>query len=393
MNLARVSSGMKACSKCGLENGRDALVCAGCGSGLSDAGLPEADAAQPGMSDQGASLAGVSQPRELKSLRVRVLEWFLVLFALSQSRILYLPYYLYLIRGSVSWANSWDVFNWIHYLLHNLTALGILGYVLLRNSRWWRAAVPHLRGSESAMPNSEHLDTSEQDSGSLRITELLLVLSVAFGGAILNSFELLSGRTTFPDTPMISTLARDIHQMFFCAGVLALLSYVLNRSSRRFQDLGLRWTSRDVAVALPLVLGAGVANWLFRQITFPGAELLTGHQPQVPDFGNLVFGSSISMAAVLVQVVNGFFEELIVRGYLMTEVRRLSGSSLFAILCSVAVQVSYHLYQGGPMALSYVGGFMVLAGYYAKTNRILPPILAHIALDLNSLVMYAVSRF
>jgi membrane protease YdiL (CAAX protease family) len=45
------------------------------------------------------------------------------------------------------------------------------------------------------------------------------------------------------------------------------------------------------------------------------------------------------------------------------------------------------------MALSYVGGFMVLAGYYAKTNRILPPILAHIALDLNSLVMYAVSRF
>jgi membrane protease YdiL (CAAX protease family) len=96
---------------------------------------------------------------------------------------------------------------------------------------------------------------------------------------------------------------------------------------------------------------------------------------------------------VLVQVVNGFFEELIVRGYLMTEVRRLSGSSLFAILCSVAVQVSYHLYQGGPMALSYVGGFMVLAGYYAKTNRILPPILAHIALDLNSLVMYAVSRF
>ena len=57
----------------------------------------------------------------------------------------------------------------------------------------------------------------------------------------------------------------------------------------------------------------------------------------------------------------------------MTEVRRFTGSMPFAIFCSVAVQVSYHFYQGGPPALAHAGGFMVLACYYAKTNRILPP--------------------
>jgi membrane protease YdiL (CAAX protease family) len=117
--------------------------------------------------------------------------------------------------------------------------------------------------------------------------------------------------------------------------------------------------------------------------------MLSGHQPQVADIGNYVFGTSISMAPVLGAILNGTFEELIVRGYLMTEVRRFTGSMPFAIFCSVAVQVSYHFYQGGPPALAHAGGFMVLACYYAKTNRILPPVLAHIAIDLNSLVMHA----
>jgi membrane protease YdiL (CAAX protease family) len=39
--------------------------------------------------------------------------------------------------------------------------------------------------------------------------------------------------------------------------------------------------------------------------------------------------------------------------------------------------------------LAHIGGFMVFAMFYAKTNRILPVVLAHIALDLNALVMHA----
>ena len=54
------------------------------------------------------------------------------------------------------------------------------------------------------------------------------------------------------------------------------------------------------------------------------------------------------MAAVLDQIMNGAFEELIVRGYLMTEVRRFTGNILFAVFCSVGYRMSYHFYQGGP---------------------------------------------
>jgi membrane protease YdiL (CAAX protease family) len=109
----------------------------------------------------------------------------------------------------------------------------------------------------------------------------------------------------------------------------------------------------------------------------------------VADLGGLIYGASTSMANVLDEFVNGFFEELIVRGYLMTEIKRLTGSIFFAVLCSVGVQISYHFYQGGPLAISHIGTFMLFAVFYAKTNRILPPILAHSAIDLNSFLNYA----
>jgi membrane protease YdiL (CAAX protease family) len=138
-----------------------------------------------------------------------------------------------------------------------------------------------------------------------------------------------------------------------------------------------------------LALGSELAFALLAPMTFGVAEIASGDRPHVADIGNYLLGTSISMVAVLSAILNGFFEELIVRGYLMTEVKRFTGSIVFAILCSVAVQTSYHFYQGGPTALAHVGTFMVFAVYYAKTNRILPPILAHAALDLNALVMYA----
>jgi membrane protease YdiL (CAAX protease family) len=382
---------MDACSNCGLENGRDVFVCAGCGSELLGPGVYEANAVPLVPSDQVANFAGALRPPEMKSLRVRILEWFLVLFAGFESGIVYLPYHLYLTRGSLRWTDSWDALDWIHYLLRNGSALGILGYVLFRNSRWCQAPAARVRSSENVVLNTEGSRTLGPDSGLLPIVELLLVLSVALASGILYSFEVLVGHTTIPDEPRMSSLARDVYQVLGFAGPLALLSYVLSRRSWRFRDLGLGWTSREVAAAVPLALGAEVADWLLGQVTFAGAEMLRGHGSQTPDIGNYLFGSSISMVTVLNLILNGFFEELIIRGYLMTEVKRFSGSILLAILCSVGVEVSGHFYQGGPAALAHAAGFMVFAGYYANTNRILPPILAHIAFDLYYLVVYALS--
>ena len=383
---------VKTCSNCGLENGGNVLLCAGCGTELSGAGRSKVDAALSVPSDEGLHSTRVPPSSKQKSLRVHILEWFLVLFALHISGVLHMGYHLYVSRWSLSInciSYSRVVSEWIYYILPNVNALGILGYVLFRNSRWSDARAARSTGSENAISKAEGSQTSIRDLSRVSTFELFLVLSVALAGGIFYSFGVLLGHATIPDGPVISSLTRYAYRMLSCAGPLGLLSYVLSRSSRGFQDLGLRWTSRDVAVALPLALGSGLAYRLLVPITFWGAERVSGHRPQVHDIGNYGYGTSISMAAVLNEVLNGFFEELIIRGYLMTEVRRFTGSVLLAVVCSVAVQVSGHFYQCGPMALAHVGGFMVFAGYYAKTNRILPPILAHIAIDLYALVMYA----
>jgi membrane protease YdiL (CAAX protease family) len=217
------------------------------------------------------------------------------------------------------------------------------------------------------------------------------VLTVAFASYIHSSFDILLGVSTLPVQPGIGirSVPSLLYSILKDAGTLALLWYVLRRSQRFFRDLGLCWTSRDVAIALPLTIGALLAFRFSQAITFSFVNSYSGHFPQVADLGGLIYGASTSMANVLDEFVNGFFEELIVRGYLMTEIKRLTGSIFFAVLCSVGVQISYHFYQGGPLAISHIGTFMLFAVFYAKTNRILPPILAHSAIDLNSFLNYA----
>jgi membrane protease YdiL (CAAX protease family) len=390
MSIARILSPQKACSNCGLEQAGDVLVCAGCGTDLSVAGRCSADGVITAPCDAGNQMAVVPLSWKQKSLLIRILEWFLVLYALSESGVLNLGFYVYR-HGLLSLTYSGDVSSWTHWILRNVGALGILGYVLFRNSRWCQAQPAYSTESEDALWKPEGAQSSKRDSRGVRIFELFLVLFVAFAGGIFSSFEVLLGHATIPDQPISYGPTRDVYVMLSFAAGVGLLSYVLSRRSRGFQDLGFRWASRDVAVALPLALGSGLAFRLLLPVTFGGAELMRGLPPQVADIGNYVYGTSISMAAVLNNILVGFFEELIVRGYLMTEVRRFTGSILFAIFCSVAVQTSYHFYQGGPVALAYVGGFMVFAAYYAQTNRILPVVLAHSAIDLNALVMHALS--
>ena len=123
-----------------------------------------------------------------------------------------------------------------------------------------------------------------------------------------------------------------------------LLGYVLARRSRRIRDLGLRWSFRDVGVGLLVagvsfaayVLGALVVQLIHHTIYGTFATGPTG----------ATFFSHPGPWAVPFALFNPFFEELIVRAYLMTEVADLTGSSALAIAASVLFQSSYHLYYG-----------------------------------------------
>jgi len=92
--------------------------------------------------------------------------------------------------------------------------------------------------------------------------------------------------------------------------------------------------------------------------------------------------SALSIAFVC---LNPFFEELIVRGYLMTEIVELGGKGALAIVLSVAVQMSYHLYQGLANCIALATIFAVFSIYFLRSRRIAPVVLAHLCIDAYAL--------
>ena len=97
-------------------------------------------------------------------------------------------------------------------------------------------------------------------------------------------------------------------------------------------------------------------------------------------------GIGISGLSIALVCLNPFFEEFIVRGYLMSEIFDLGGSSVLAVLISISVQMSYHLYQGLANAVVLTAVFAVYSIYFWKTRRIAPVVLAHFCMDAYALV-------
>jgi len=106
-----------------------------------------------------------------------------------------------------------------------------------------------------------------------------------------------------------------------------------------------------------------------------------------------LFYGGITFATLVAQVVNPFYEEIIVRGYLMTEVTDLTKSSTKAVLLSTALQTSYHFYQGIPAAIAHGGTFLIFSIYFARTRRIVPLILAHLYADVGYVAWHLIRGY
>ncbi len=94
----------------------------------------------------------------------------------------------------------------------------------------------------------------------------------------------------------------------------------------------------------------------------------------------------LSAFTIVLVCLNPFFEELIVRGYLMSEILDLTGNGTLAVVASVAVQMSYHLYQGLANGIVLTTTFVVFSIYFLRSRRIAPLVLAHFFLDAYALI-------
>lgn len=217
----------------------------------------------------------------------------------------------------------------------------------------------------------------------LRWFELGLVLSIAFSHSLIGSIDiLLHGRSVLPVQPGMTWTAALVQEM----ACLLLLAYVLSRRKIRFKDLGLRWSLWDIPKGIGLAVGAyltyAVSGMILFQIQrhfFPSTT--SGVLPRD------LYGHMTALTVPFL-LLNPFFEELIVRAYLITEVRQLTGSGVLAVAMSTVLQTSYHLYYGWPTALALGFQFLLLSVYYARTRKILPVIITHEMFDLVALLQH-----
>jgi membrane protease YdiL (CAAX protease family) len=215
----------------------------------------------------------------------------------------------------------------------------------------------------------------------LRWFELCLVLLTACVPAFVNSLEFyLHGRDILP---LIQRSNWDTRILVEITGLM-LLGYVLLRRKRSFRDIGLRWSMRDLGIGVLVTIAAYVAYVIgYYLIHFALHPWFSSTQQGQTAHDLYAHPSAMSIFLVL---LNPFFEELIVRAYLMTEIAELTRSWVLAAAVSTIVQASYHLYYGWMGMLSLSFQFLIFSIYYAKARKALPVIVAHGIFDLVALI-------
>jgi uncharacterized protein len=92
---------------------------------------------------------------------------------------------------------------------------------------------------------------------------------------------------------------------------------------------------------------------------------------------------------LLVAFANGWAEEIIVVGYLLTRLEQLGVGARAALVWSSVLRGCYHLYQGFGAGLGNVAMGLVFGYAWQRTGRLWPLVIAHGIIDTVAFVGYA----
>ncbi len=162
------------------------------------------------------------------------------------------------------------------------------------------------------------------------------------------------------------------------AAVVPAALLMLSRTGQSPADLGLtsaRWPDLSVAVGL-----AAAAYGCEIVLAIPLTSLAKDHSSLLNTSGPLhvpayylVFGLSMSL-------ITSVAEEVAVNGYLLTRLDQLGWSPGRALMLSLALRLSYHVYYGIAVILTLPFGYFVTRSFQ-KHRKLTRPILAHFIYD------------
>jgi membrane protease YdiL (CAAX protease family) len=187
--------------------------------------------------------------------------------------------------------------------------------------------------------------------------------------------------TRFPDLVRnpVANLALGVLTYLGVAAVVPLALLLLSRTGQGPAALGLRrptwrddvWPGLGIAAsgfgvvwlaAVVLIAAAGPHNRLFVQIP-------VGHVPAY----YVIYGIAIS-------AITAVAEETLVSGYLLTRLEQLGWDPRRALLLSLTLRTSYHVYYGLGFLLTIPFGYYATRSFQ-KHRRLTRPIVAHFLYD------------
>ncbi|WP_420124615.1 CPBP family intramembrane glutamic endopeptidase [Nakamurella sp.] len=144
------------------------------------------------------------------------------------------------------------------------------------------------------------------------------------------------------------------------------------------------WSDLGVGVVLTAVIGIpGIALYL-------GAVAAGINLTVAPSTLNDVWWRLPVL--VLAAIENGFLEEVLVVGYLVTRLEQLRLPGWAVIGVSAVLRGSYHLYQGFGGFLGNAAMGVVFAWWFRRTRRLWPLVIAHSLLDIVAFAGYALLK-
>jgi membrane protease YdiL (CAAX protease family) len=164
-----------------------------------------------------------------------------------------------------------------------------------------------------------------------------------------------------------------------------LLILKLNKEPwRRFGIVRFSWFA-DVAYGVAIWLCMLVAEYAVIVLvppsvltSIPGAEGLGWVKPAGYPYGLLLLVGSLA---------NGFAEEFVMRGYLLTRLEHLLGSTRLAVLASTLLFAGYHVYQGAGGVIMAAAVGLVLAIVFCLQRRLWPICIAHAIADFLGILL------